>query len=123
MKSKLLKVSADARWSFIEVEGTDAMPVPLVGLQNEVGGYVVPYNLRQIGLPQIDAWVDEEGLLKSLPVNSLASLLTGIYRYGDMLVGEVVLAGRNEKGDVIGLAESEASILERRIKRIIEEAR
>ena len=53
-------------------------------LQNLVGGYIESVNI--IGLPTAHAYVNEEGLLKHLPVNPVASRLAGRTIVGPMIV-------------------------------------
>lgn len=119
MKSKVLKIDVEGGSKFIEIEGSENEAIPLTTLQNEVGGYVTTFNLRRIGLPEIDVYVDEEGIINARPMNRLATLLTGIHRYGDALWGDAVFCSHDKKGETIGLSDQQLRLLTLRLNRIV----
>ena len=88
-----------------EVEIVPDPVVPdLAFLQKEVGGWIEVVHLDLEGVETlIQMWVNEEGLLESLPYNSLASHL---YGHGP-IVGNVVLTGFDVEGDACTLTEAE----------------
>ena len=118
MKSKVLKIAANGKWEFVEVEGSRRVPINLETLQQAVGGYVECWNLDAIGLPDIDLWFNEEGKLKMLPINSLASLMSGIFCFGDLIVGDVLFCAHNGTGKSIGLDEVQEAALRRLIDKV-----
>ena len=83
----------------------------LKAMQRAVGGFIE--HVRPRGLPNPYCMiVNEEGLLRGMPINNAASLL-----YGGItpIVGDVLILqdGRNEYGemDVFGLEQQEAATL------------
>ncbi len=60
-------------------------------LQNLVGGYIERVSIP--GLPTAHAYVNEDGLLKHLPVNPAASRLAG-----QSIVGPMIVLGNGPQG-------------------------
>lgn len=91
MSGLAVKISADQTITFLPVTEVD-----LAFLQKEVGGYITPISMSFIPRPAVDinAWCDEDGLMKGLPVNELASVLLRT-----TLVGDVVFTKRNGEWD------------------------
>lgn len=78
----------------IPVEGSPAVEEidreSLVDFQRLVGGgYVERIRL----VPRADLWVDEEFLLKELPVNPRASLINRLFGNGDIIQGPAFITG------------------------------
>lgn len=70
-----------------------------------------------VALPgQVDAWVDEEGMLVADPLSNVNPVATRMLaRFGDLaqpLFGTVVFAATNRAGDTVGLAEAKLRGLE-----------
>lgn len=72
----LVKAIADDTRQIEELPNGD-----LATLQNAVGGYIEPVYLNEMVM-----WVNEEGLLRGLPINLAATLMAG-----KQIVGDVVL--------------------------------
>lgn len=86
-----------------EVEIVPDPVVPdLAFLQKEVDGWVEVVHLEMENT-LIQMWVNEEGLLKRLPYNSLATHLSG----HSHIVGNVVITGLDDEGDACTLTEAE----------------
>jgi len=77
-------------------------------LQSHIGGWIEHVQLRIDGTI-VDVWLDEEGKLKSLPVNLVIP--------GDVLVGTLVFTGgADEVGMTLGVSED----IERAVRRLYE---
>jgi hypothetical protein len=74
----------------VDVSGGDSLSF----LQKQVGGYIERVSSAD---GTVDLWVDEEGKLKSYPINNCATdllwLLNPIFQGQDVLCGNVVLTG------------------------------
>ncbi len=84
---------------------TDNLPI----MQNAVGGYVEHLDITCKGFG-LDMWVNEEGLLRGLPYNALASYIvnqTWIEHHVPVdepyIVGDIVISGGTPDGDSRGL--------------------
>ena len=115
MKSKVLKINTAGKWKFVEVEGSEDDPIPLQTMQKAVGGLIECWNLDVMGLPEIDLWFNEEGKVKSLPLNPFASLLSGISFFGDAICGDVLICAHREDGTSVGLNEVQETALRKLI--------
>jgi hypothetical protein len=80
----------------------DPVTLDIKFLQAEVGGWVEVVHLEMADT-LIQMWLNEEGLLKGLPYNSLATHLYG----HSHLVGNVVITGLDDEGDACTLTEAE----------------
>ena len=92
----------------IKVDGTRSVEsvetIDLDFLQEAVGGYI-----EAVGLSSYEAtmYVNEEGLIRGLPMNPLASEIAG-----QLLVGDVVIVGpTNEDGEDTGLSDEQIDSL------------
>jgi hypothetical protein len=78
--------------------------ISLETLQAKVGGWVQAIDLDEV----VTLWVNEEGKLNRLPVNSFATALWSVV-FGegtDIIVGDIVLTGgTDEEGETLGLEE------------------
>lgn len=115
MKSKVLIINTAGKWKFVEVEGSEADPIPLQTMQKAVGGLIECWNLDVMGLPEIDLWFNEEGKIKSLPLNPFASLLSGISFFGDAICGDVLICAHRGDGTSVGLNEVQETALRKLI--------
>lgn len=74
------------------------------------GGYLeaapIPRLINSKCRYAIDCFVDEEGVLKSLPLNLCASLATYLHLYGD-----AVFAAHAPQGETVGLSKTDADTL------------
>ena len=83
------------------VTPADGKQFTLAELQSMVGGYIEAVRLSL----ETVMWVNEEGKLRNLPINSLATNIAATFRMGaatlwnDRIVGDVVVANRTESGD------------------------
>jgi hypothetical protein len=107
----------------VDVEAVEH-PDPEVGydtLSTAVGGMIERVALRTPEFPQEDApkpfafdlWVNEEGLLKALPLNGPATALAGACGMREpYLVGDVILtSGVSVDGETRPLSEDDAIVL------------
>ena len=84
------------------------IPHTLRDMQQTVGGYI------EIIRPFDDPVVlvcDEEGKLKGMPLNIKATMLSGIHRHGDCIVGDAVVCSHNGNSDTVGLTQSQENAL------------
>lgn len=74
-------------------------------LRRAVGGYIECVALSGT----MDMWVNEEGKLMSLPVNSTATFLwTLVYGPTDVIVGDVIITGGvDDEGNTLGLSDAQ----------------
>jgi hypothetical protein len=95
------------RIAFYPVEGTPEVRTidnELEAMQALVGGYIEAVPLA--GLPGLDAFCDEEGLLKDRPLNPHFT------PWGWSIAGDVFIARLNPKtGDQIDLTEADLQLL------------
>jgi len=80
----------------------DPVTLGLDFLKKEVGGWVEVVHLEMKDT-LVQMWLNEEGLLKRLPYNSLATHLYG----HSHIVGNVVITGLDVEGDACTLTEAE----------------
>ena len=87
---KTLKITTDNKISIIDVDLDDYRV-----LQQEIGGYVetvhtqIMYDYFRAPVLML---VDEEGLLKRLPINEVASHFYGYQEHGHIIAGDVIFA-------------------------------
>lgn len=74
-------------------------------LRNAVGGYIECVALSDT----LDMWVNEDGKLISLPINSTATFLwTLVYGPTDVIVGDVIFTGGvDDEGETLGLSDDQ----------------
>lgn len=96
---KTLKITTDNKISIIDVNLDDYR-----ALQQEIGGYIETVH-TQIMYDYFKApvlmLVDEEGLIKNLPVNAVASHFYGYQKHGCAIAGDALFAislGENMTG-------------------------
>ena len=84
--------------------------------QKAVGGWIE--RIATPSLPKtVAAFCDEEGKLKGLPVNTIATLLLPA-NYDDFIVGAVVVCGMTRDGDIRAMTDSELEAVVNEINRI-----
>lgn len=74
----------------------------------------------------VNMLVDEEGLLKKLPVNMVGSWLYESDQHGHPIVGNILIAGEVDEGDGIsfcGISEEQFNLLYMKLKGLVEKAR
>lgn len=75
----------------------------LTFLQSAVDGWVEHVNITIQGRPY-DMWVNEEGLLKRLPYNSIASYFySTTWETDGIIVGNALITKGNKRGDTLPL--------------------
>ena len=88
---KTVKVTTDNIVSVIDIDFDNYREI-----QKAIGGHFETVHTLQMekyfGDPSIIMLVDEEGLLKSLPMNSFGSLMYGLLDHGHPIVGDLILA-------------------------------
>lgn len=89
----------------------------LRSLQEEVGGLITlaPHfdELTEMG---IDIYADDEGLLKENPKVTMLILDDKRQNVKDILVGNLVLAGRDEEGDIASLTDEQVDYIRNHLK-------
>ena len=90
MKTKTLKITTDDKISVIEVDVNN-----IKDLQNAIGGGLVEsvktQKLWDCFKAPVLMLVDEEGLLKDLPLNFFGSIMYGTLVHGCPIVGDLIL--------------------------------
>ena len=89
--NKALVIRADGTMVVIDMPAEDKL---LEEMQSRVDGLIEAVRLET----DVTMWVNEEGLIRGLPVNPLASAL-----HGAVITGDVIITGTNDSGDTIGL--------------------
>ena len=83
-------------------------------LSEAVGGYIertlIPKPLVKDHNCFIDCFVNEEGLLKELPINQRLTTLCS-KNYGGILVGDAIFVGYDAEGETVGLPEAVAKAI------------
>ena len=89
----------------------------LRSLQEEVGGLITlaPHfdELTEMG---IDIYADDEGLLKENPKVTMLILDDKRQNVKEILVGNLVLAGRDEEGDIASLTDEQVDYIRNHLK-------
>lgn len=90
----------------VDVNGTVVELDADASIRDAIGGWIERVVLIEstdetYGL---DVWADEEGLLRGLPVNPVATLLARTFGVGNVIVGPVVVTG-SRPPDVTGCPE------------------
>lgn len=88
--AKTLKITTDDRIKVVDVDFNQ-----MEDIQREIGGYgerVCTQKLQDYFGPGAMMIVDEEGLLKRLPMNPLGSFFYGTSKHGHPIVGDFILA-------------------------------
>lgn len=89
----------------------------LHGLQKIVGGYIE--TIRPVLLPDpVIMIVNEEGLIRDMHVNHVASLLSGTHIFGDVALMHIGI--RDGEPDIVGIPGADVAKLLHRIKKILE---
>ena len=94
----VVKVDPSGEASFYPFDSSNS----LEQLQSGVGGWLEHFPLQD-PLSAFDAFCDEEGILKGLPVNLVASGLSSVGR----ICGNVVICLHNGEGDTIGISDAD----------------
>ena len=117
MKAKVLKIPARGEWSFAEAE-TDADGVlTLEAMQTAVGGWIECWWLGEAGFPDLDMFLNEEGKLKGLSLNVVATALSGIIARGDCIVGDAMVC-RHGDANSVALTDGDELALRRRLSEL-----
>lgn len=118
-KAKVLKIPARGRWSFVEVATGEDDVVPLETLQGAVGGWIECWWLGDVGFPSLDLFLNEDGKLKRLSFNVVATSLSGILARGDCVVGDAIVCAHDESSSSsVGLTEKDELNLRRRLSEL-----
>lgn len=91
MKQKTVKVTTDNKVSLIDVDFTNFRSI-----QQAISGHFETVRTQRLITvfddPSLAFLVDEEGLLKGLPVNMLGCTLYGTAEHGYPIVGDLIFA-------------------------------
>lgn len=106
MKQKTVKVTTDNKISLIDVNFSNFRSI-----QQAIGGHFETVHTQLMADyfkdPSVIMLVDEEGLLKGLPVNALGCALYGTPQHGYPIVGDLIFA-RIAGEDIIAPDDPEA---------------
>ena len=117
MSARVLKIAAASQtFEFCDVETDEDGSIELETLQEAVGGYVERVPVVKQTLDNLDMWLNEEGKLKSLPLNMIATNLSGIWKNGDFIVGDVLVCAFDEEGNSIGITDKQEHDLREALK-------
>jgi hypothetical protein len=116
-KAKILKIPARGEWAFAEVETDKDGVLPVEALEDAVGGWFEYWRLGEVGFPRLDMFLNEEGKLKGLSLNVVATSLSGILVRGDCIVGDVIVC-RHGDANSIGLTDADELALGRRLSEL-----
>lgn len=104
-KMKTLKITTDNKISIVDVDFKDFRSI-----QQAVGGYFETVKTRKMWdyfKAPVIMLVDEEGLIKGLSCNAVASVFYGIEEHGCMIAGDVIF-GLVLGEDIIGFGNRDA---------------
>lgn len=102
---KTLKITTDNKISVVDVNFND-----FKAIQQAIGGYfenVKALKLRDYFKAPVVMIVDEEGVIKDLPVNTIGCYFYNISRHGCPIVGDMIL-GLLVGPDITGLGDRDA---------------
>ena len=106
VKQKTVKVTTDNKISIIDVDFGDFRDI-----QRAIGGNFETVHTRLMAdyfkNLSVIMLVDEEGILKGLPLNALGCAFYGTQRRGNPIVGDVIFASAVGE-DIVGPADPEA---------------
>lgn len=112
MKPKVMRIRAKVGlMEFEEVDANADGHIALDVVREAVGGLIERVSIDRPGCEGLDLWLNEEGKLKSLPINMLATWLSEIWRYGDFIVGDILVCGFDGEGNSVGLTEEQIQTL------------
>lgn len=94
-KMRAIRVTVGQKPEVVEIAGD------LKSLQSEVGGLIALVSLDA----EVDAFVNDEGLLERLPFNRVLPT-----EYGKVpVVGNVIVVSHDDEGDTAGLTDAQVS--------------
>ena len=100
-----LVVRTDNTTERLEILDTELPKV----IKTAVGGWYTHVTIQ----PSLDFWVDDEGLLKSLPLNKVATRFYEMLGASDPIVGDAVFTGGTDaRGATLSLDENYARAIE-----------
>lgn len=103
---KTVKVTTDNKISVIDVNFNDFRAI-----QRAIGGHFETVHTQLMADyfhdPSVIMLVDEEGLIKELPLNRVGSTLYGTARHGNPIVGDLIF-GIVAGEDIVGIPDPEA---------------
>lgn len=96
----------------IEIKPWPAEKEQYALMSDAVGGYIERVHLRDEFDTPIDMWVNEEGLLRGLPVNVFASgVASDQFRTAYPIVGDVLFtSGVSSEGETNGMNEDQLAL-------------
>ena len=115
MSARVLKIAHTGQYEFCDVELDEDGGIPLQTLQDAVGGLI-----EHVDVPvgdALDMWINEEGKLNGLKLNDVATRLSGIWKWGDFVVGDVIVCAHTPEGDSVGLSPDNEAILRKELAR------
>ena len=113
MMAKVLKIPARGDWKFDEVELEGDGGILLKTLQDAVGGWIERWSFSGF-----DMFINEEGKLRQLPFNPVATRVSGILAHGDCIVGNAIVCAHDAEGKTVGLSD----VQELELRRMLREA-
>jgi len=107
---KAIKITIEGNISVMELPNDQPL---YVSVRAEIGGRMEHVRPRGLDDPYCMI-VDEEGLLKNLPLNAVGSILYGTAEHGCPIVGDILIMQdgfRDGEPDIVGLDDQDAEFL------------
>ena len=114
MSARVLKISSTGKCEFCDVELDKDGGIPLETIQRAVGGFIEHVDVP-VGSGSLDMWVNETGTLDGLGVNEVATRLSGIWKWCDWIVGDVIVCAHTEFGESVGISEEDEDALRKEL--------
>jgi len=86
-------------------------------IREKIGGWMEI--VRPRGLPNFCLLVDEEGLLKNKPINSVGSLWYGYRTHGNPIVGDILISKLDGEGNLVSFDDADILYVKREIELIL----
>lgn len=106
MKQKTVKVTTDNKVSLIDIDFTNFRSI-----QQAIGGHFETVRTQLMvdyfKDPDVIMFVDEEGIIKGLPVNAVGSALYGTISHGSPIAGDLIF-GIASGENIVAPADPEA---------------
>lgn len=112
MSGKFIKLSVGGEYSLVDPQ-PDEEGSTLKQMQEAVGGWIEHVQYRRDGM--VDIWINEEGKLRGLDINPIATALSSVFGY-DVLVGDALITRTDENGDTVPLTPADIERLTAEIR-------
>ena len=105
--SYAVKIQTDGLIECVDFPGPDDEG-QYQALSDAVGGYIEHINVICNDVP-LDMWINEEGLLRRLPYNAVASYLYqhAARTHDVLIVGDAIITSGDDEGNTLGLTKDQ----------------